>query len=64
MLYAKGDGVPQDNVLAYIWFSLAGANGPFATELHDALVKKMTPVQIAQAQRLARRCQDTKFKEC
>jgi TPR repeat protein len=53
--YVKGDGVPQDYVLAHMWFNLAAALGSeSARESRDAVAKVMTPDQIAEAQRLAR----------
>lgn len=53
--YAKGEGVPQDYVLAHMWFNLAAALGnEAARESRDAVAKVMTPDQIAEAQRLAR----------
>jgi TPR repeat protein len=54
-MYAQGQGVPQDYVPAHMWFDLAAAQGEKdATELRDSLAKKMTPAQIAEAQKLAR----------
>jgi TPR repeat protein len=54
IMYEKGDGVPQDLVQARMWLSLAAVQG---SELADAfrneLTKRMTPAQIAEAQRLA-----------
>jgi hypothetical protein len=55
LLYAKGQGVPQDLVQAHLWLSLAAAQGDkSAAKERDLLVKKMTPVQLTQAQKLAR----------
>jgi uncharacterized protein len=52
--YADGNGVPQDYVQAYMWFILAARQGyPSAEEYKDKLTVKMTPSQIAEAQRLA-----------
>jgi hypothetical protein len=48
--YENGHGVPQDYVQAFKWIDLAASQG--AT--HDWLTKKMTPAQIAEAQRLVR----------
>jgi TPR repeat protein len=54
-LYEAGKGVPQDIVQAYKWYTLGEANGDKkAAELRDALTKRMTPDQIAEAQKLAR----------
>jgi TPR repeat protein len=53
-MYAKGHGVPQDNVLAYVWFDLAVPQFPASKKMKDLTASRMTPVQIAEAQRLAR----------
>jgi len=56
-LYNKGLGVPQDYVLAYMWFNLAvSLINEDAGKLRYWLEVqvKMTPAQIAEAQRLAR----------
>ena len=53
--YVKGEGVPQDYVLAHMWFNLAAAQGnEDARQNRDGVAKLMTPDQIAEAQRLAR----------
>lgn len=53
--YDEGRGVPQDYVQAYMWFNLAGASGKAGViERRDNIVSKMTPDQIAEAQRRAR----------
>ena len=55
MLYAQGQGVPQDYIQAHMWYNLAGAYGAKEwAERRDALAKQMTPDQIAEAQKLAR----------
>ncbi len=54
-MYAKGRGVPKDHVQAHMWLSLAAAQGDKRAPKHrDRLAKKMTPAQVAEAQRLAR----------
>ena len=54
-MYAEGRGVPQDYVRAYMWFDLAKAQGEQkATEPLDMAARRMTPAQIAEAQKLAR----------
>ncbi len=54
-MYFSGEGVPQDYTLAHMWFNLAGASGlEEARGTRDTVAKLMTPVQIAEAQRLAR----------
>ena len=60
LMYAKGYGVPQDHIEAHKWFNLAAAsstskpNRDRAVEARDKLVARMTPTQIAEAQKLAR----------
>jgi TPR repeat protein len=55
LLYLEGQGVPQDYVQAHLWYNLAGAGGsPAAAEGRDSVAAKMTPAQIAEAQKLAR----------
>jgi hypothetical protein len=54
-MYVDGHGVPQDYVQAHMWFNLAGASGVAkALKNRDTVAAKMTPAQIAEAQRLAR----------
>jgi TPR repeat protein len=71
-MYDEGSGVPQDYVLAYMWFILGAAHAdasvtemarPYGLDFgktwdvakeRDKLAAKMTPDQIAEAQRLAR----------
>ncbi len=60
VLYSIGQGVPQDYVQAHMWINLAVSRSPpgevrdKAAALRDGLASKMTPAQIAEAQRLAR----------
>jgi uncharacterized protein len=59
--YLDGQGVPQDYVLAYVWFNLASVHGDQdAMKARDGIAAKMTPDQIAEAQRLAREWKPTK----
>ncbi|MGK2959439.1 MAG: tetratricopeptide repeat protein [Acidimicrobiales bacterium] len=62
IMYAKGQGVAQDYVQAHMWSNLATAGYPLeyteprksAVDFRDRLAAKMTPPQLAEAQRLAR----------
>jgi len=53
---------PEDYVQAHLWLNLAAARFPAAQEddrnaarvVRDRVAKKMTPEQIAEAERLAR----------
>jgi TPR repeat protein len=51
-------GVPQDYVIAHMWLSLAAAGGNFTAE-RDFIAAKMTPAQVAEAQKLAREWKPT-----
>jgi hypothetical protein len=53
-LYRDGLGVPQDYLLAYMWFNLAAPYlfGDTARAERDKLSAKMTPEQINKAQQL------------
>lgn len=54
VLYELGLGVPQDFVLAHMWTGLAATQGnERANESQDIVAAKMTPEQIAEAERLA-----------
>jgi TPR repeat protein len=53
-LYSDGKGVPQDYVEAHKWYNLAATLNVYAVDARDKLALKMTPTQIAEAQRLAR----------
>ena len=58
VVYANGQGAPQDYVLAYMWINLAAAASTDTekkvAEARDSIASKMTPEQVADAQRLAR----------
>ncbi len=54
-MYMNGTGVTQDYVQAHMWFNLAAVKGDeTATKNRDIVAKKMTPAQIAEAQKLCR----------
>ena len=58
--YAKGEVGEPDNISAYVWFNLAAARFPTsdirrsAAANRDLVASKMTPDQLAEAQRRAR----------
>ena len=60
LMYNKGQGVPKDYVQAHKWFNLSTANNPEKINREkgvagrDLVAGKMTPAQIAEAQKLAR----------
>jgi hypothetical protein len=54
VLYANGQGVPRNPVLAYVWYSLAAAgdNGK-ARFNRDQIVPELNSEQLVAGQRLA-----------
>jgi TPR repeat protein len=61
-MYALGQGVPLDYVQAHKWFGLASSpddgsekeSRETAVKNRDIVAARMTPAQIAEAQKLAR----------
>ena len=52
-MYENGLGAVQDYVRAHMWFNESAANGYFdASKNRDAVAKRMTAAQIAQAQEM------------
>lgn len=69
LMYERGRGARQDFILAHMWSSIAAAalngdEGKTALMRRDHVASQMTAAQIEKAHEMARRCQDTKFKEC
>ena len=54
-MYSNGEGVPEDDVLAYMWYNLAAAQGHEDSQARrDVIGQQMTREQIAEAQRMSR----------
>jgi TPR repeat protein len=59
-MYAEGPGLARDDVQAYRWFAVAAMRGADsyartnAVKGRDAVAMKMTPAQVAEAERLVR----------
>jgi hypothetical protein len=63
-MYANGQGVPLDNMEAFMWLSLAAAQSSGENRVtyeasRDTVEARMTPDQIAEAQRRAREWRPT-----
>jgi TPR repeat protein len=62
IMYASGQGVAKDYVLAHMWFDLAASRYPSSdrekreksVRNRDRVASGMTPAQISEAQKLAR----------
>ncbi|MFT6774984.1 MAG: TPR repeat protein [Paracoccaceae bacterium] len=59
-MYGEGTGVPPDTVQAHMWFSLAAAGGiDDAWTNRNIAARRMTPAEVAEAQRRAREWKPT-----
>ena len=64
-MYERGEGVPQNNVRAYVWFSVAAAQGyEVARSSRDIASERLTPEQLARGQDMATRCFESNFQDC
>ena len=64
-MYAGGDGVPKDLVMAHMWLDIAATNGSLlAREYRDKIAEKMEPEQIADAERRTKVCMESNYKQC
>jgi TPR repeat protein len=65
LMFGDGQGVAQDYVRAHMWLSIGAVGGDSrSAKNRDIMARKMTPQQIAEAQRMARECQARNFKNC
>jgi TPR repeat protein len=61
VIYDEGRGMPQNYVNAHMWFNLAAAQGyQDAVKNRDLVEQRMTPSQVAEAQKLTREWKPTK----
>ena len=59
LCYDNGDGVPEDDITAYMWFNLASAQGLDTAKISkDIIAKRMTKEQVAEGQKLSREWQE------
>ena len=64
-MYGNGNGVLQDDVYAHMWFNIASSNGAEkAGEGRALIAERMTPAQLAEAQKLARECVKKDYRNC
>ncbi|MEI8015183.1 MAG: hypothetical protein WCH20_10145 [Nitrospira sp.] len=69
-LYDGGIDVPQDNKHAYMLYNLvvthstSDSQKDALTKFRDEVAGRMTPAQIAEAQRLTPHCLAQQFKGC
>ena len=54
-MYAKGEGVPEDDVAAYAWFSVAAASGDAEDrKVRDSIKVILTPSQVEKGEAMVR----------
>ena len=64
-MYATGSGVPENDLKAYVWFSVAAAQGyENATGNRDIASERLTRDQRARGQAIATKCFETDYQDC
>ena len=65
LTYYSGRGEIQDLVYSHLWFNITASSGrEYAAILRDLAAEKMTPEQIAVAEKLAEECVRKEYKDC
>ena len=65
VMYANRWGVPQDYSFAYMWINLAAAQGDELAQMNrDTMANDTTSEQLAEAQKMSRRCLAQNYKNC
>ena len=64
-MYMYEAGVPRDYAKAYLWWSLAAAQGDSKSgEYRDTVTKLLTAEQLTEAKKKVAECAKRKFKGC
>lgn len=64
-MYMYEAGVPRDYPRAYLWWSLAAAQGDSKSgEYRDTVAKLLTAEQLAEAKKKVSECAKRKFRGC
>ena len=64
-MFRHGKGVIQDIVFAHMWWNIAASHGhPIAGGGRDMVADEMTSLEKREAQLLARKCVQKKYKDC
>jgi TPR repeat protein len=65
VMYYSGEGVLQDTVAALMWFNIAAVEGHVhAAENTVIVAKKLSSADIVKAQKMAKRCMSSGYKDC
>ena len=64
-MYREGQGVLRNYVTAHMWLNIASQNGnELGGTNRDDIAEKMTSKRIIEAQRRARVCLESQYKDC
>ena len=64
-MHYYGKGVLQDNIRAHMWFNISSSNShKEAGKWRDKTAAKMTSADISEAQKMARECMNSNYKNC
>jgi Sel1 repeat len=61
LMYQRGQGVPQDYILSFMWLIIGKTNLASVVPTYSA---RPTPAQFALAQKLAKQCIVSNYKQC
>jgi uncharacterized protein len=65
IMYDRGSGIPQDYITAHMWHNLAAASGNEKSVTNrDTVAGKMSQADVSEAQRRARVCMSSGYKDC
>ncbi len=69
LMYLDGQGVPRDNILAYMWMNVAAGNdnmlaNPSRFLLDDLIAPLLGQDEIAYAQKLSSICVESGYQRC
>ena len=64
-MYYGGEGVPENYLAAYVWYSVSAAKGNQIAKNNTEIVKNvLTNEQVAQGQALASTCFESDYTNC
>ena len=64
-MYGRGDGFPNDNTLAYMWYNLSAQNGNKRANNNKTLViERMSNSDIIRGDKISELCSANKYRDC
>ena len=65
VMYSNGEGVPQNDIRAYVWYSVAATQGgEDARGNRDIVSERLSPAGREQAQQIATKCFESDYQDC